>query len=146
MFAVPSLSTVVGGPDPSVGPGYSEPRCIDRLAELELMGLNLARRVGHGVGVGGARVASDHPGVVVRRVRRGPDAWVLAVSGELSQRSAGQVSGAVSAALANSGRVLVDVSGLREVPPVSWRLLILVQWGREGASDGASKQVAAGVS
>jgi len=41
---------------------------------------------------------------------------VLAVSGELSQRSAGQVSGAVSAALANSGRVLVDVSGVR----VSW--------------------------
>jgi len=41
---------------------------------------------------------------------------VLAVSGELSQRSAGQVSGALSAALANSGRVLVDVSGLR----VSW--------------------------
>ena len=41
---------------------------------------------------------------------------MLAVSGELSQRSAGQVSGAVSAALANSGRVLVDVSGLR----VTW--------------------------
>jgi hypothetical protein len=42
---------------------------------------------------------------------------VLAVSGELSQRSAGQVSGAVSAALANSGRVLVDVSGLRVTRP-----------------------------
>ena len=41
---------------------------------------------------------------------------MLAVSGELSQRSAGQVSEAVSAALANSGRVLVDVSGLR----VTW--------------------------
>ena len=41
---------------------------------------------------------------------------MLAVSGELSQRSAGLVSGAVSAALANSGRVLVDVSGVR----VSW--------------------------
>ena len=41
---------------------------------------------------------------------------MLAVSGELSQRSAGEVSGAVSAALANSGRVLVDVSGLR----VTW--------------------------
>jgi anti-sigma regulatory factor (Ser/Thr protein kinase) len=54
----------------------------------------------------------------MRRVRRGPDAWVLAASGELSQRSAGLVSGAVSAALANSGRgrVLVDVSGLR----VTW--------------------------
>ena len=65
---------------------------------------------------GGREVTSDHPGVAVRRVRRGPDAWVLAVSGELSQRSAGQVSGAVSAALANSGRVLVDVSGVR----VTW--------------------------
>jgi hypothetical protein len=65
---------------------------------------------------GGREVTSDHPGVSVRRVRRGPDAWVLAVSGELSQRSAGLVSGAVSAALANSGRVLVDVSGVR----VSW--------------------------
>ena len=64
---------------------------------------------------GGCEVASDHRGVAVRRIR-GPDAWVLAVSGELSQRSAGQVSGAVSAALANSGRVLVDVSGLR----VTW--------------------------
>jgi hypothetical protein len=52
----------------------------------------------------------------MRRVRRGPDVWVLAASGELSQRSAGLVSGAVSAALANSGRVLVDVSGLR----VTW--------------------------
>ena len=65
---------------------------------------------------GGCEVGSDHPGVAVRRVRRGPDAWVLAVSGELSQRSAGLVSGAVSTALANSGRVLVDVSGLR----VTW--------------------------
>ena len=61
-------------------------------------------------------MTSDHPGVAVRRVRRGPDAWVLAVSGELSQRSAGQVSGAVSAALANSGGALVDVSGVR----VTW--------------------------
>ena len=65
---------------------------------------------------GGCEVASDHSGLTVRRVRRGPDAWVLAVSGELSQRSAGLVSGAVSAALANSGRVLVDVSGVR----VTW--------------------------
>jgi anti-sigma regulatory factor (Ser/Thr protein kinase) len=65
---------------------------------------------------GGHEVANDHAGIAVRRVRRGPDGWVLAVSGELSQRSAGLVSGAVSAALANSGRVLVDVSGLR----VTW--------------------------
>ena len=41
---------------------------------------------------------------------------MLAVSGELSPRSAGLVSGAVAKALADSGRVLVDVSGLR----VTW--------------------------
>ena len=45
---------------------------------------------------GGREVTSDHPGLTVRRVRRGPDAWVLAVSGELSQRSAGLVSGVLS--------------------------------------------------
>jgi anti-sigma regulatory factor (Ser/Thr protein kinase) len=61
-------------------------------------------------------MASDHPRLTMRRVRRGPDAWVLAASGELSQQSAGLVSGAVTAALENSGRVLVDVSGLR----VTW--------------------------
>jgi anti-sigma regulatory factor (Ser/Thr protein kinase) len=71
---------------------------------------------------GGRDVTSDHPGVAARRVRRGPDAWVLAVSGELSQRSAGLVSGAVSAALANSGRVLVDVSGLRVTWPPAVQL------------------------
>src|SRR3954453_16589460 len=65
---------------------------------------------------GGCEMASDHPRLTMRRVRRGPDAWVLAASGELSQQSAGLVSGAVTAALANSGRVLVDVSGLR----VTW--------------------------
>src|SRR4051794_15660895 len=61
-------------------------------------------------------MASDHPRLTMRRVRRGPDAWVLAASGELSQQSAGLVSGAVTAALENSGRGLVDVSGLR----VTW--------------------------
>jgi hypothetical protein len=66
---------------------------------------------------GGHEVANDHAGIAVRRVRRGLDGCVLGVSGELSQRSAGLVSGEVSAALANSGRVLVDVSGLR----VTWQ-------------------------
>ena len=41
---------------------------------------------------------------------------MLAVSGELSPRSSGLVSGAVAKALADSGRVLVDVSGLQ----VTW--------------------------
>ena len=57
-----------------------------------------------------------YSGLTVRQVRRDADASVLAVSGELSQRSGGMVSRAVSKALADSGRVLVDVSGLR----VSW--------------------------
>jgi hypothetical protein len=47
---------------------------------------------------------------------------VLAVSGELSLRSSGLVSGAVAKALADSGRVLVDVSGLR----VTWPLAVQV--------------------
>ena len=47
---------------------------------------------------------------------------MLAVSGELSQRPAGQVSQAVSAALANSRRVLVDVSGLRVTWPPAVQL------------------------
>jgi hypothetical protein len=32
----------------------------------------------------GGTVSSGHPGLTVRQVRRGPDVWVLAVSGELS--------------------------------------------------------------
>ena len=67
-------------------------------------------------------MSSDPSGLTVRQVRRGPNAWVLAVSGELSLRSAGLVSGAVATALAESGRVLVDVSGLR----VTWPLAVQV--------------------
>src|SRR3954466_10459224 len=46
-------------------------------------------------------------------VCRDADACVLAVSGELSLRSAGLVTRAVSKALLDVGRGLVDVSGLR---------------------------------
>ena len=58
----------------------------------------------------------------MRPVRRGPDVSVLAVSGELSLRSAGLVTGAVSKALADGGRVLVDVSGLRLTWPPAVQL------------------------
>ena len=77
-------------------------------------------------------MSSDHPGFTVRRVRRGPDVWVLAVSGELSLRSAGVVSGAVSKALADSGRVLADVSGLRLTWPPAVQLFPSVLAGVGG--------------
>jgi len=77
-------------------------------------------------------VASDHPGVTVRQVRRGPDALVLAVSGELSQRSAGLVGGALSKALADSGRVLANVSGLRVTWPPAVRLFPSILAGMGG--------------
>ena len=53
-------------------------------------------------------------------------------SGELSQRSAGLVSGAVSAALANSGRVLVDVSGVRVTWPPAVGLFGSIRAGMGG--------------
>jgi hypothetical protein len=55
-------------------------------------------------------------------VCRDADACVLAVSGELSLCSAGLVTRAVSKALLDVGRVLVDVSGLR----LAWRPAIQV--------------------
>jgi anti-sigma regulatory factor (Ser/Thr protein kinase) len=58
--------------------------------------------------------SSDHSVVLVRRET---DECVLAVSGELSLCSAGLVTRAVSKALLDVGRVLVDVSGLR----LAWR-------------------------
>src|SRR3954451_23323226 len=58
--------------------------------------------------------SSDHPVVLVRR---DADTCVLAVSGELSLRSAGLVRGRLSKALADPGRVLVDASELQ----LSWK-------------------------
>jgi anti-sigma regulatory factor (Ser/Thr protein kinase) len=77
-------------------------------------------------------VSSDPSGLAVRQVRRGPNAWVLAVSGELSLRSAGLVSGAVAKALAESGRVLVDVSGLRVTWPPAVQMFPSVLAGAGG--------------
>src|SRR3954471_14535489 len=53
------------------------------------------------------------PGLVVEVVRRDPDGCVLAVSGELSLPSPGLLTRSLSKALADPGRVLVNVSGLR---------------------------------
>ena len=58
--------------------------------------------------------SSDHPVVLVRR---DADTCVLAVSGELSLRSAGLVRGRLSKALSDPGRVLVDASELQ----LSWK-------------------------
>ena len=56
---------------------------------------------------------SEHSDLTVELLRRITDACVLAVSGELSLRSTGRVTAAVSKALADTGCVLIDVSGLR---------------------------------
>lgn len=58
---------------------------------------------------------SDRPALAVKVVHGEPELCVLAVSGELSRRSAGLVTRPVSKALHDVGRVLVDVSGLRVV-------------------------------
>ena len=64
----------------------------------------------------GSAVSSDHPALAVTLVHRDPELCVLGLSGELSRRSAELVTGTVSKALHDVGRVLVDVSGLR----VAW--------------------------
>jgi len=58
-------------------------------------------------------LSSDDLGVTVERLRRDGGVWVLTVSGEFSLRSVGLVEDGVSKALADTGRVLLDVSGLR---------------------------------
>ena len=62
-------------------------------------------------------MSSEPSELAVELVRRDADACVLAVSGELSLCSAGLVTWAVSKALLDVGRVLVDVSGLRLARP-----------------------------
>jgi anti-sigma regulatory factor (Ser/Thr protein kinase) len=58
-------------------------------------------------------VSSDPVGLAVELVRRDAESCVLRLSGELSLRSVGMVCGAVTKALLEADRVLVDVSGLR---------------------------------
>ena len=62
---------------------------------------------------GGCEVLSDHPRLAIELVRRDADTCVLAVSGEVSLRSTGLITSAVSKALADSGRVLADVSQMQ---------------------------------
>jgi hypothetical protein len=62
-------------------------------------------------------VTSGKSGLTIRLVRGGAEECVLAVSGELSQYSVGLLRGRLSKALADTGRVLVDVSELR----VTWK-------------------------
>ena len=61
-------------------------------------------------------MSSDHRALAVKLVHRDPELCVLALSGELSRRSAEFVTRTLSKALHDVGRVLVDVSGLR----VAW--------------------------
>jgi anti-anti-sigma regulatory factor len=67
-------------------------------------------------------MSSEPSELAVELVRRDADACVLAVSGELSLCSAGLVTRAVSKALLDVGRVLVDVSGLRLTRPSAAQL------------------------
>jgi anti-sigma regulatory factor (Ser/Thr protein kinase) len=58
-------------------------------------------------------VSSDQSGLAVKLVRRDTESCVLTLTGELSLRSAGTVCGAVTKALLEVDRVLIDVSRLR---------------------------------
>ena len=58
-------------------------------------------------------MSSDQFGLAVELVRRDAESCVLTLAGELSLRSAGTVCGAVTKALLEVDRVLVDVSRLR---------------------------------
>jgi hypothetical protein len=58
-------------------------------------------------------VSSDQFGLAVELERRDAESCVLTLAGELSLRSAGTVCGAVTKALLEVDRVLIDVSRLR---------------------------------
>jgi anti-sigma regulatory factor (Ser/Thr protein kinase) len=62
-------------------------------------------------------MSSEPSELALEVVRRDADACVLAVSGELSLRSAGLIRGRLSKALSDPGRVLVDASELQ----LSWK-------------------------
>ena len=55
-------------------------------------------------------MSTDHPALAVKLVHHDPDLCVLALSGELSRRSAELVTRTVSKALHDVGRVLVSRS------------------------------------
>ena len=58
-------------------------------------------------------MSSDQFGLAVKLVRRDAESCVLTLAGELSMRSAGTACGAITKALLEVDRVLVDVSRLR---------------------------------
>ena len=58
-------------------------------------------------------MSSDQFGLAVKLVRRDAESCVLTLAGELSLRSAGTACGAITKALLEVDRVLVDVSRLR---------------------------------
>jgi len=77
-------------------------------------------------------VSPEHHDLAVELVRRDADACVLAVSGELPQRSAGLITAALSKSLADTGRVLVDVSRLRLAWPPAVQVFPSVLSGMGG--------------
>jgi len=80
----------------------------------------------------GFEVSFADPAVSVAVVRRDPESRVLAVRGELSRRSVGVVAAALTKALLDVGRVLVDVSALR----VRWAPAVQVFASTTAALDG----------
>ena len=58
-------------------------------------------------------MSSDQSGLAVKLVRRDTESCVLTLAGELSLRSTGTVCGAVTKALLEVDRVLIDVFRLR---------------------------------
>src|SRR5919107_6309503 len=58
-------------------------------------------------------MSSDQYGLAIKLVRRDAESCVLRLAGELSLRSAGTVCAAVTKALLEVDRVLIDVSRLR---------------------------------
>src|SRR3954454_4272051 len=58
-------------------------------------------------------MSSDQSGLAVELERRDAESCVLTLAGELSLRSAGTVCGAITKALLEVDRVLIDVSRLR---------------------------------
>jgi hypothetical protein len=72
------------------------------------------------------------PGLAVRLIRHDLDECVLGVSGELTPAPPGLLTRSLSTALANPGRVLVDVSGLRLSSPAAVQVFPSVLAGAGG--------------
>jgi hypothetical protein len=76
-----------------------------------MVGLLVASTSDHAVDVGGCGVSSSPDDVMVRLVRQDVDRSVLAVSGDLSMRSASPIGKWLWKSLVDTERVLIDGLG-----------------------------------